>query len=354
MKPLIPILVVATTSLAVASVQFARQASAERARADTEMALRQKSETRVAELERAQRDLRTELASDAPAAAADAPTTAVVSSRPPPPGNRVNSAGWREARAALSDEPGAPPREVFRASRMMESPAARNFMRSRVKNNLRRMYEDVGTALGLSSDKSGQLIDLLADQQTRNMGGPPRPAEGQSMQQYFSEIQKKNQAEITAVIGQDKLDEWQAYQKTLPERSQLNQVREQLDSAGVPMTDSQRTELLAAISEEAQRNPRPVYNTGLAPEEAATQMNQWQTEYDKALLDRAKSVLSADQFKAYQEYQDWQTEMRNSFATRGGPGNVRVRSGPAGGVVVDSAVAVPFISVAPAPPPDSK
>ncbi len=52
------------------------------------------------------------------------------------------------------------------------------------------------------------------------------------------------QAEVAALIGQDKLDEWQAYQKTLPERSQLNQVREQLDGAGVPMTESQRTEML--------------------------------------------------------------------------------------------------------------
>ena len=44
MKPLIPILIVATTSLAVASVQFARQSSSQRERADSEMALRQKQD----------------------------------------------------------------------------------------------------------------------------------------------------------------------------------------------------------------------------------------------------------------------------------------------------------------------
>src|SRR3954469_24569051 len=62
MKPLIPILVVATTSLAVASVQFAQQASTQRKRADTELQLRQKQDARVAELERHQARLERELA----------------------------------------------------------------------------------------------------------------------------------------------------------------------------------------------------------------------------------------------------------------------------------------------------
>ena len=61
--------------------------------------------------------------------------------------------------------------------------------------------EDVGDAVGLSADKSNQLIELLAEQQTRNMGRPPQPADGQSMQQYFTDMQKKNQSEVVALIG---------------------------------------------------------------------------------------------------------------------------------------------------------
>jgi hypothetical protein len=353
MKPLIPILIVATTSLAVASVQFARQASSERARADAEMVLRQKSEARIAELERVQRSLRGGL-SLATAPADDRPATAGLSAKPAAPNSRVSGPVGRETRGALGDDPGGPPREFGgRVPRMQATPATLKFMRTRVKSSLRRTYEDVGTSLGLSAEKTEQLIDLLADQQTRNMGGPPQPANGQSMQQYFAELQKTNQGEIAALIGQDKLHEWEAYQKTIPQRSQLSQVQSQLDDAGVPMTDSQRTELLAAISEEAERNPRPSYSSGLAPEEAAAQMNEWQTEYDKALMARAKDVLSSEQFKAYKEYQDWQTEMRNSFSNGGGQVSFRARTGVAGGVAMDTAVAVPFISVAP-PPPENR
>ncbi len=106
--------------------------------------------------------------------------------------------------------------------------------------------------------------------------------------------------------------------------------------------------MLTAISEESERIPRPTYNTGLAPEEAAAQMNQWQTEYDKALMDRAKSVLTSEQFKTYKEYQDWQTEMRNAFQNR------RPRGGPASGLTMDTAIAVPFMAVAPAPSADGR
>jgi hypothetical protein len=354
MKPLIPILIVATTSLAVASVQFARQASAQRERADAEMVLRQKQDTRIADLERSQARLQRELAL-AQADSGDAPrVAAAVPERGPPPPPRPN-ARLGGAFASLEPAQPGPPRSEFFGPRM-ESPAARNFMRTRLKGSLKRMYEDVGPALGLSQEKAGQLLDLLADQQSRSLGRPPTTEDGQpvqDMQKYFRDQQLKNNAEINALIGQDKVDEWTAYQKSLPDRAQLNQVREQLDTAGVPMTDSQRTEMLTALSEERDRLPRPTYAAAIPPEEMATQYKQWQTDYDKAVTDRAKQVLTSEQFKSYKEYQDWQAEMRNGMpmlmpggrAMRNGIVAVPVES--SGATVVSGA----FYSVAPAPAP---
>jgi hypothetical protein len=354
MKPLIPILVVATTSLAVASVQFAQQASAQRKRADSELQLRQKQDARVAELERNLARLERELTVAREREPTPAPAVAASSRRPsgPPPAfGLVASAG---------DSAGAPPPpprpfEVRPGRGPLDSPAGRNFMRSRVKNQIRRLYGDAGEALGLSQEKSSQLLDLIADQQTRNMGfNRANIPDGKTPQQYFQEQQQKNQDEIRTLIGPDKVDEWAAYQKSLPQRAELGQVRDQLDQAGYPMTDSQRTEMLAAITEESQRLPRPTPSQGIAPEESMAQMNQWQNEYSKALLDRAKSVLTADQYNTYKEYQDWQAEMRANLPRipNGGPGNVIIRNvqsvnGPVGGPVVNFAVAVPT----PAPPP---
>ena len=346
MKPLIPVLIVATTSLAVASVQFARQASAQRERADAQMALRQKQDVRVAQLERNQARLERDLmmargASGAPSAGA--------AGDPPPPGSRMGGRfGFAEG-GAQGDREGPPPQGFFRGGgpRIMETPAGRNYLLSRAKSTLRRMYEDVGPALGLSADKSSKLIDLLADQQTRNMGRPPMPPDGETWAQARQEEQKKNNDEIKALIGPDKVDEWAAYQKTLPDRAQLNEVRNQLEQAGVPMTDSQRSEMLTAITDETQRNPRPAYNAGVSQEDATAQAKQWQSDYDKALLDRAKQVLSTEQYNSYKEYQDWQSELRNSMPR--GPGGQR-GGARAGVVTADSAT---FIA-APPPPPQGR
>lgn len=357
MKTLILVLVVATASLAVASVQFAQQASAQRERAETETRMRQKQEALVADLQRHKARLEREVAM---LREQDTPAPPPVAAAPGP--ERPNAPGAATFAMAEVAPASTPPPVGLRGRNPFESPAARNFMRTRMKMSIRRLYGDAGQALGLSPEKSNQLLDLLAEQQTRNIGDVRNKVpEGQSIQQYFQDLQKKNNDEITALIGQDKAGEWAAFQKSLPERSQLGVVRDQLEQAGVPMTESQRAQMLAAIMEESQRMPRPTPSQGLAPEEMMAQMNQWQGEYDKALLDRAKLVLSTEQYKAYKEYQDWQTEMRNSLPRGPLPGGgMAVRGmtavGPGAmvsGPVVNFATSVPMQPLAPPPPPET-
>ena len=199
----------------------------------------------------------------------------------------------------------------------------------------------------MSAEKTNQLIDLLADQQTRNIGRGHSPGTGRTSQQYVRDSSRRTTAEIAALIGQDKVDDWAAYQKSLPDRSQLNQVRDQLDQAGVPMTESQRTELLAAITEESQRRRgRRTTRAAAGRDDGA----------DEPVADRIRQGAArsreagadTEQYKAYKEYQDWQTEMRNSFP---GPRGV-MRAGV--GVAVDSAFAAPVILPAPMPPPERR
>lgn len=349
MKTLLLVLVVATASLAVASVQFARQVSVQRKRADTEMQLRQKQEALVLDLQRSKARLESEVAT-----LREQDTTPPLAVAGTPGPRNASPPAVATVAAAETASPGMPPSPMeFRGRGPFQSAAGQNFMRARMKTSIRRLYEDAGHALGLSPEKSNQLLDLLADQQTRNIGDiRSKVPEGQSIRQYLQDQQKKNADEITALIGQERAADWAAYQKSLPERSTLGVVRDQLEQAGVPMTESQRSQMLAAITEESQRLPRPTPTQGLPPEETMAQMNQWQTEYDKALLDRAKQVLNADQYSAYKDYQDWQTEMRNNMPR--GPNGA-----PAAGMVFRSvagngnAVAVgPTVNVmaVPAPP----
>ncbi len=309
MKPLLPILIVVITALAVASVQFAQRASSEHARADAELALRQKQDVRIRELERARADLQRQLM-------AQNPQTATDGMRPPRPffgPSAARSVSPEEERGA-----GMGPRPfMFRGPPNLESPAARNFMRAQARSSVRRMYEDAGRELGLSADQTNKLIDLLTDQQTRGLGEHRDiPTDRAALQKMAQEMVQKNNADIAAIIGDDKLAQWDAYQKTLPERSQVEQMRQQLDSAGVPMTSDQRGQMVAALVDERQALPRPVAAQGATQEEAFAQQNAWQDEYDRAIQSRAKQVLSSEQFDRYREYQEWMTDMRKSVSTQ--------------------------------------
>jgi hypothetical protein len=358
MKPLIPILVVATTSLAVASVQFARQASSERERADNEVTLRQQQAARVTELEKTQARLEREINTLRAAADAGPPLTAGIPAPRPAPPPRTEA---REGAVfgAFSSDPNAPANPFSMARRgpgFMESDAGRKYMQTRMKVSMRRMHEDVGSALGLSDEKANKLLDLLADQQTRMSERFRGRDDAQVVdpRQVMQEAQAKNKAEIAALIGQDKMDEWDAYQKSLPDRSQVSMVNQQLTEAGVSsLSEDQRSELLTAFSEERTNLPRPEYNSSLPPEEQFAQSSQWQSDYDKAVLARAKSILSSEQYRAYKEFADFQSEMRKSLPARiGAPGAVmRVNAAP---MMLEAGAAAPVIGtsvniVAPAP-----
>jgi hypothetical protein len=302
MKALIPLLLVATSALAVTTVQFAQRASAERERADAALVASQKSEARIRELERAQGVLQQQLmeaqqppqANTSQTSATRAADGAAAAARPPGP---VQYALTARSEAANG---GAPIN--FRSwSPTQQSPAAQRFWNWQRRAMVRRQYGDVAGALGLSQEQADKLIDVLANQQPRFMSQLPRPA---------SDLKKQFEADVAAVIGQDKLPQWQEYQKTLPERGRVSMVAEQMRQMDVPLTDDQRRQLTDIAIEQSMLNPRPTPQDGLPREELIKASMKWEEDFDKAFLDRAKSVLSKDQYERYRDYQAWQSEMR--------------------------------------------
>jgi hypothetical protein len=315
MKALIPLLLVSTSALAVTTVQFAHRASTERKRAEEALVLTQKHEARIRELEKERGALDRELMEAQRPAMADVPTT--------PPASRVASTLQRSG-----PMPAAVPVATFRAeavsggraayniqpwSSMSQSPAAQRYWQWQRKAGLRRQYEGLGTALGLSHEQENKLIDVLANQQMPMMGSSfKQPPDRATVLQAMNDAKQRTDAEVAAVIGENKLPQWQEYQKTMPERVRVNVVGEQMRQMDAPLTDEQRSRLVDIMIEQNQQNPRPTPQDGLPPEELMKASMKWEEESEKAFLERAKSVLTSDQYERYRDYQAWQSEMRAS------------------------------------------
>jgi hypothetical protein len=137
----------------------------------------------------------------------------------------------------------------------------------------------------------------------------------QAMQKKLEERRRREQAELDALLGPEKMARLAEYQKTMGSRQELAQVQDQLAAEDVPMQPEQRRQLLSSIVEDQERNPHPSFAPGIAPEDLRAQIDEWQNGREQRLLDAARGVLTSKQMKVFREYQEYQQVMRQRFAS---------------------------------------
>jgi hypothetical protein len=203
------------------------------------------------------------------------------------------------------------------SSSQSSSPAAQRYMHWQAKNSLRRQYGDVASSLGLSQDQADKLIDLLADQHGQAWVNGPQSVDNRQLSlQTLKDAKVRTDAAIASLLGEQGAAQWQEYQKTLPEHVQANMFAEQMQNMGAPITDDQRAQLYNIFLEEKpQSTPPPMTSMAdaAAREELFKQSMKAQDDRERSILERAKSVLTSEQFERYRDYQAFQAEMRQNF-----------------------------------------
>jgi len=207
-------------------------------------------------------------------------------------------------------------------SRMMSDPAMKEMMRSQQKTMINTMYGSLFKELNLSPEEKQKFSELLLDQQMKTMeAGMGIFEEGglTNVTQSVQAQQKESEEQIKALLGEERFTQYQEYQKTLGDRMQIDQLRQQMETAGTPVQDAQLTQLLALLKEERERTPPPISQDPqaafasaekmLSDEAMETQM-AWQEEINRRVFERAATVLTPDQLKAYGEFQAGQINMQ--------------------------------------------
>lgn len=319
MKPSLLGLLIAAGAFGASTIYLAVQLNEERARADELVTQSRELNARIAELERARAELDSQrLAAAAPAALAD---------EPPPPG--AKAAAEQITESTESTEPASPVSARVPPER---SEALQKMMRAQLRANFKRLYADIGTKLGLSKEDTNKLIDLMLDQQTsfldrarqdrmNNMTAEQRAAASAAQNE-------KNLAEVSALIGAGKMDEYQAYQETIPSRQEVEMLSRQLEASDASLTADQRDRMVAALAEERKRVPAPKLSESVSREEYNKEMAAWQDDYNQRAATRASSILNSEQQTTYTEYQQWGREMRQQMEQRRAARDAR---GPPGG-----------------------
>lgn len=161
-------------------------------------------------------------------------------------------------------------------------------------------YPDVGKVLDLSRDEVDRLFDLLYKQSFGSI-----EARGSSAEDELEEL-----------LG-SKYEKWQEYKTELPTRRQVRDLAAVLDSAGSPLSDSQRNSLIPALVDAERRNSqaRAVATETGSLDEVISRLSRFTPEANRYRLDTAAAHLTPQQLESYQQVLDratiQETNLRN-------------------------------------------
>ena len=152
---------------------------------------------------------------------------------------------------------------VERQRALLRDPDYRAAMLVRQRGGLERMYRDLPAELGITQEKADELLNMLAEQQVRQMeqrepilgDGRSDPAAQEEQRRRAEEMQRESDAQIAAVLGDTGPQRWREYQATIGIRHSINELSSSLAARGEPLRTDQiqplRQALLAAQEEDA-------------------------------------------------------------------------------------------------------
>jgi len=198
----------------------------------------------------------------------------------------------------------------------------REMMREQQKAMINMMYGGLFKDLKLSPEEKDKLKELLTDSQMKNIeaaqgmfGGKDGVTEDTTKQ--IADSKKQTDADIKALLGDERFAQYQEYQKSMGERMQMDQFKNQLAAANMPMDDAQAAQLMQIMKDEKVASPPPISDdqTQIPKKDTFTAENlekqlAWMDDYSRRVQDRVAQVLTPEQFKEYKSFQEQQASMQ--------------------------------------------
>jgi hypothetical protein len=210
-------------------------------------------------------------------------------------------------------------------SKMMKDPAMREMMREQQKAAINMMYSGLFKEMKLSPEEKEKLRELLTESQMRNiesaqglMGGEKLDATAEAAAtKALEDAKKQTDADVKALLGDERYAQFDDYQKNMGERMQLDQFKTQLAADNLTLRDDQTSQLMQIMKEEKAALPPaiPTDQSQVPKKEMFTAENldkqlKWMDDYNQRVLQRAGQVLSPEQLTQYQKFQEQQISMQ--------------------------------------------
>jgi hypothetical protein len=210
-------------------------------------------------------------------------------------------------------------------AQMMKDPAMKKMIMQQQGMAMRMMYGELPKQLGLDSQQSDQLMNLLTQRQMeltdKTLGAVDGSADKSAISQQTADIRAQYDQQLKALLG-DSYPQLQAYEKTVGDRAEMAQFQQQFSTLGQPLSDDQRNGLLQIMMEEragmpasplAQSNPDVAGQISALNDDGVVHDFLAQQEaLAERVLARAGTVLSPEQLTTLANLQKQMLQMQES------------------------------------------
>ncbi len=217
---------------------------------------------------------------------------------------------------------------------MFKSKDMRDMIRSQQKMVLgpliEKTYAPLFSSLGLKPEQTATLKELMvkksmvdAEMGVSLMAGDTDADKRKDLVKQAKEQKDGIDDQIKQFLGDEGYTDFQAYEKTMPERMAMNMFKDQQASGAGALTSDQENILVKAMSEERQnfkfttdfydKSKYDMNDLGsMFTDDKIKQFEEEQNQLNQRYLARAQSVLSADQLGPFEKFLTAQGEMQRA------------------------------------------
>ncbi len=213
---------------------------------------------------------------------------------------------------------------------MFKSPEMRDMIKQQqqvaMKTIVDKNYADFMKTLRLTPEQATALKELIGKKMTVGTELGMEMLGGEMTSEQRAELMKRIKtdtdavsAEIKAFLGADNYSTLETYEKSLPDRMAVSGFKDQLAGGEMPLNSAQEQQLIQAMTQEREgfKFTTDFGNQTTLSEDMLSQfteerMNvyfQEQEQLNQRYLSRAQSILSPEQYAAYQKSLTAQQEM---------------------------------------------
>lgn len=211
-------------------------------------------------------------------------------------------------------------------AKMMEDPDTRKMIREQQRMMLNQLYDPLIKRMNLTPEEADQFKDLLSDNMVQNSEKAMSLMDASStnraaMAGMMAEAQKAFDEQIRGFLGESRYAQYQDYQQTVGERTQLTQFQQQFAGSENALTDSQIEQVLQFMKEEKQQVATASGQPAPGPAQDAANLEAMlsggglenllanQEAVNQRVYERAAGVLAENQLVAFGKFQTNQLQM---------------------------------------------